>query len=112
MTVVRLRADDVLYRPVSEVTVEEVQAQEINRLHVGTELGYEFEMYVGKDGVFAAKSLRNAPDEGSFPEGQVWVATTQKLLSVGFMMTLDQADPFLRVTRFVVAYIEVPYQGE
>ncbi len=111
MTVVRTRSDDHTVCRVVSLTAQEVLDRRISRAYVGTELGYEFQLYVGREGIFLASDVEGAPSDESFPEGHVWLSKDQTELSVGLEIEFLQNEPYLRVTEFVVSYIEIPYTG-
>lgn len=108
MRVVRLQMDDVLIERLSDLTVAELRAMPQDRVFIGTELGYEFEMYLGREDIFLVRDLQGTPDEGSVYEGHLWVDSAQKMLQVGMVFNISgMEEHHLRVSRFVVAYIEV-----
>ena len=108
---VRLRSDNHWVRRVDSLTIDTVRKGKISRIWVGTGNGPEFVMYVGTEAIFLVSALNDAPRGNSFPEGHVYVTATQKELEVGSTFTIDQIYPFLslKVTRFVITYIEIPY---
>lgn len=108
MRVARLRLDDVLVESHPDLTVAELRdLPDGHQVFVGTELGYEFELYVGREDIFLVRDLHNAPHEGKVYEGHLWVDSKEKRLQVGMTFNVDGMEFYLRVSRFVVAYIEV-----
>ena len=111
MTVVRTRSDDHTVCRVVSLTAQEVLTRRISRAYVGTELGYEFQLYVGREGIFLASVVEGASPDENFPEGHVWLSKDQTELSVGLEIEFHQSEPYLRVIEFVISYIEIPYTG-